>query len=147
MKIPCGHIYCETCIRSALAHSDTCPLCTRKLFVPRNTAARTIVVLERTLHAHKTAFTWLIIGVAIWISAHLPLVSVDIYFRHHSMESTIAMEVWAKAATTASSIALHNSLGNWTMDKGSRFKQLIMLMASILLINGIALCGYADWEG
>ncbi|KAK4549576.1 hypothetical protein LTR36_006573 [Oleoguttula mirabilis] len=28
----CNHVFCESCIRSALSHNDGCPLCTHQLF-------------------------------------------------------------------------------------------------------------------
>jgi hypothetical protein len=32
VKLPCNHIFCDTCIRTSLSQRDTCPYCMRVVF-------------------------------------------------------------------------------------------------------------------
>lgn len=32
VRLPCGHVFCKSCIRTALSQNDQCPLCRRNVF-------------------------------------------------------------------------------------------------------------------
>lgn len=70
---PCGHVYCNSCIRSALSHRDICPLCTRKLFDPMD--AYGVEPAEQMPDTRRRALIWFTIGACISYTAILFSVS------------------------------------------------------------------------
>ena len=40
VKTPCGHIFCDICIRTALSQRDSCPYCQRALFKPKKQTSK-----------------------------------------------------------------------------------------------------------
>lgn len=137
---PCRHTYCNTCIRSALAHQDACPLCARRLFTP--------LADEKTGPLDTTAFLQRL-GAACFATALYMGLSVllqEIGSRTQPNSAVLwVLEILTKVLSALSTTALMDFLFRWCAIQGLPWPQRNALLHGTMLISGLLLSP-TDWH-
>lgn len=121
VRMECQHTYCDGCIRRALTHQESCPLCIRDLFAHH--AVGHPMPLEDSNDFHRqSALSCLKRAMMCWAVGLVPLLVADFYLLSNTYVSFGHLGIINRTLADLSMTLLVQALTHWTAQKSALFR-------------------------